>query len=134
MKQRLQLWAVASFTAMLICLFIAIERYQANLDDISDQAEEYDRLTNISRIGSAGYSDPIMREQRLKAQPPPEPFVPATSKYAVFFAILFAGAGTSACWRLRALTPSEVLPPQPPSASGTPPVSAGEVFDRSSTS
>lgn len=78
-NQQMKILGIVSLVLCLVCVFVAVERYNAN-------AKTVNAMNQMRQIIPIGELMPGMQQQ-LK------PAVPAASKYAGFFAILTGIAG-----------------------------------------
>ncbi len=91
-KYQLTLLGVICLVIFLLCAFIAVERYQAN-------------LANVQALKQMQQNSPMGNQMGLQNI---EPTMPAASQYAIFFAIL-SGVGGVACFVLREQNDSQNL-------------------------
>lgn len=76
-KKTTQWMAIASFSMCAFCLFVAVERYNANANNV----QAWNAMGNSMNTGS------LLGNSHL------EPATPAVTKYTGFFAVLFAIGG-----------------------------------------
>lgn len=101
MKENLKIFAIISFVLSAICVFVAIERYNSNANNVKAMNAMQNNFSNqTKRISMNSMSGnvkptpltPVIREfGNVKLTPA----TPAATKYAILFAIVFGGAGAA---------------------------------------